>query len=319
MSGERRRRVWARLLPLGVGLGVTVLLVLWADPVTVCHLLSQVDPRLLILEVLSYIGAVLIRSQKLHLYLNLLGSVKHFRSLTYYVIGTFLALVTPARMGEPAVSVLIKREEAIAVSSLLPLLVVDRLMDFAAILSYGALSSLWIRPEFAVTLPGLSMWPLVALGSVVGLAIGLGVQRLVSKRRRVREMIDNSKASLCLMCRRPRTLAASVVLTLLSWLFEIGAMFWAVHAFGVALSYFQVMVMFCLGTLAGIISLIPGGTGTAEASMAGLALLWGVEKDRIISALLLNKVLLTACISLSALALACAARGQRMGGSSLEP
>jgi uncharacterized protein (TIRG00374 family) len=312
------RGVWMRLLPLGIGLGVITLLILWVNPASMFRLLSQANLRFLMLGVLSYIVAILIRSQKLHLYLNLLGSVERIWSLGYYVIGTFLALITPARMGEPIVSVLIKREQAIAISSLLPLLVTDRLMDFAVILAYGALSLLWVGPESATVLPNVSIWPLMALAATLGLLISLGVRQLVPKYHWLQEMVNNAKLSLGLMCQRPNVLAASIGLTLLSWLFEIGAMFSTVRAFGVALSYTQVMAMFCLGTLAGVISMIPGGTGAAEASMAGLALLWGAEKERIISALLLNKVLLTVYISLAALAFTYAARRRSRSSASLE-
>jgi len=318
VSRDGWRRVWKRFLPSSIGLGIIVLLVVWANPVSIYGLLSQIVWRFLILGLLFYMVAVLVRSQKLHLYLNLLGSVGRLSSLAYYVMGTFLSVIIPGRMGEPVVSILIRREQDIAVSSLLPVLIADRLMDFAVILSYATFSLLWVGPGLSVVFPHINVWPLVVLGSATSLVFWLGMRRRVLKYHSLQKIINNSKLSFRLLRQRPRVLAASVLLTLLSWPFEIGAMFWTIQAFGVALSYFQVMSMFCLGTLAGVISMIPGGTGAAEGSMAGLALLWKVEKERIISALLVNKVLLTACISLLALVFFYATKTERKGNSRLE-
>jgi uncharacterized protein (TIRG00374 family) len=86
-------------------------------------------------------------------------------------------------------------------------------------------------------------------------------------------------AGLSLLGRRPGRLALLLSLLVLDWLFTIATLFAAFRAFGVAVSPGVVLSGFFVGISAGALSMIPGGVGVQDASMAGIFVLLGVALE----------------------------------------
>jgi len=98
-------------------------------------------------------------------------------------------------------------------------------------------------------------------------------------------------AGLNLLGRRPGQPALLLLLLVLDWLFTIATLFAAFRAFGVAVSPGVVLTGFFVGISAGALSMIPGGVGVQDASMAGIFVLLGVALEPA----LLATILFRAC------------------------
>lgn len=68
------------------------------------------------------------------------------------------------------------------------------------------------------------------------------------------------------------------LITIVAWLVHALAIYFIVLALGIdKISYLQIVPLFSLSSLLGAVSLIPGGLGVTEASMAGLFTHYGIE------------------------------------------
>jgi uncharacterized protein (TIRG00374 family) len=97
-------------------------------------------------------------------------------------------------------------------------------------------------------------------------------------------------AGLSLLGRRPGQLALLLSLLVFDWLFTIATLFAAFRAFGVAVSPGVVLSGFFVGISAGALSMIPGGVGVQDASMAGIFVLLGVALEPALLATILFRV-----------------------------
>jgi uncharacterized protein (TIRG00374 family) len=84
---------------------------------------------------------------------------------------------------------------------------------------------------------------------------------------------------LSLLGRQPGQLTLLLALLISDWLFTVGTLFFAFRAFGLRVSPGVVLIGFFVGLSAGSLSMIPGGVGVQDASMAGIYVLLGVALE----------------------------------------
>jgi uncharacterized protein (TIRG00374 family) len=94
-----------------------------------------------------------------------------------------------------------------------------------------------------------------------------------------------------LLGRQPRQLILLLALLIADWLFTVATLFFAFRAFGLSVSPGVVLTGFFVGLSAGSLSMIPGGVGVQDASMAGVYVLLGVALEPA----LLATILFRAC------------------------
>jgi uncharacterized protein (TIRG00374 family) len=82
-----------------------------------------------------------------------------------------------------------------------------------------------------------------------------------------------------------------LALLIADWLFTVATLFFAFRAFGLSVSPGVVLTGFFVGLSAGSLSMIPGGVGVQDASMAGVYVLLGVALEPA----LLATILFRAC------------------------
>ena len=230
-----------------------------------------------------------LRFLKWHLLVLRLGLVVGpRRSLQVFLSGLMMS-VTPAKVGELWKSVLLA-QDGIPVARSLPAVVVERLVDFVAIALLAALGiSLvwglwWVFPiallgalALAVVLRWRALW--------TRLVVWLGRRRRLERPARFLGLVaDGAHVILA-----PRTLVPALLLGLSAWGLE-GLALWAIlEGLGADASWAISIAAFCAGTLAGVVSLLPGGLGTTEAGMVGLLVARGVAQDIAVAATLLAR------------------------------
>jgi uncharacterized protein (TIRG00374 family) len=230
-----------------------------------------------------------LRFLKWHLLVLRLGLVVGpRRSLQVFLSGLMMS-VTPAKVGELWKSVLLA-QDGIPVARSLPAVVVERLVDFAAIALLAALGIAlvwglwWVLPiavlgvvAIVVVLRWRSLW--------TRLVAWLGRRRRLERPAKFLGLVAEGAHGIL----APRTILPALLLGLTAWGLE-GLALWAIlEGLGADASWAISIAAFCAGTLAGVVSLLPGGLGTTEAGMVGLLVARGVAQDVAVAATLLAR------------------------------
>jgi uncharacterized protein (TIRG00374 family) len=105
--------------------------------------------------------------------------------------------------------------------------------------------------------------------------LGARLSRSLLKGRITTWASDSSAAFRTLLT--GRSLVTGLALGILGWFAECLAFWLVIRGFGAGASLFQATFIYALATLAGALSMLPGGLGATEASMAGLLVAVGVS------------------------------------------
>lgn len=233
--------------------------------------------------------AYALRFGKWHLLVRRLGlPVGPRRSLQVFLSGLMMS-VTPAKLGEMWKSVLLA-QDGIPVARSLPAIAVERLVDFAAIFLLACLGMAlvwgfwWLVP--------LGLVAIVALGVVLRwrslwtrLVAWLGRRRRAERPARFLGLVAEGAHNIL----APATVLPALALGLTAWALE-GVALWAIlEGLGADTSWPVAIAAFCAGTLAGVVSLLPGGLGTTEAGMVGILVARGIAHDVAAAATLVGR------------------------------
>lgn len=275
-------------------LAIAVLAVaLWrSDPAAAGRELAKVPP----IEVALVVGLVLlayvVRFAKWHLLMLRLGTgVPLGRDAAVFTSG-LLMVVTPAKVGEVWKAFALQETDGIPVSRTLGAVALDRITDVLALAALALLSAAAL---------GVAPW----LAGLAVLAFAAGVA-LLRWRRPWLALLSRLEA------RKPGTrvvaflhalyldtasllsvgtLGASSALALAAWALEGAALWLILGALGEHHGALWAVGVFAAGSLAGGLSILPGGVGTAEAGMVALLVAGGVPSATAFAATLLVRLL----------------------------
>ena len=284
-------------IPTLIGISVLALLVVWANPYKVYNAFLESKMEYMVLAIISYLFAIFIRSQKTYEILNIFKSgIGREQCFYYYIISTFLAITTPGRIGEPLIAALIKKIEDIPIKNLMPLLILDRIIDFSIIFVYANFSIYIIAPSFLTKIINYFTDNIINICLLLFLAsiVIFGIYKMIKKTNT--PLLTEISIGFRELKRKPFILFKIVGFTFAGWLPEIFSIYLIMKSYGIEVDYIQAIAIYTIGILAGVISMIPGGTGASELSMIALTSLLGFPKDLCTSAFLVNKILLVATI-----------------------
>src|SRR5262249_42317715 len=112
----------------------------------------------------------------------------------------------------------------------------------------------------------------------------------------------------------PGALALTVALSAISWLFECFAFALVLHGLGVDLPLRGATFLYAFASLAGAVSMLPGGLGVAEGSLTGMLVALGTPMPEAAAAtLLIRAATLWFAVGLGAVTLVLAFRGGPAG------
>lgn len=227
-----------------------------------------------------------LRFGRWHAYLRDLGHrLPAGRHLTIYISG-FALTPTPAKVGE-GVRALYLKPFGVGIGRTVSTLYAERLLDIVAVSFLAAL--LYFAP-----ISGFRWVALVGGGLAVVLlaaqhpAILALTQRFVDRRPEGRlsclgqrlTAMQRDVTSLV----RGNLLLFGLVLGLLAWAAEGVGFYLVAHALGIELGLWAAIGIYATAMLAGALSFIPGGLGSAEAVMAALLVLAGAPLPAAVAA-----------------------------------
>jgi glycosyltransferase 2 family protein len=262
---------------LVLAFAIIVVMTLYADAprlvAALVHFRWGYLPLILGLTLFNYFW----RFVKWQYYLKRLGVSVHWsKSLLIFVSGLSMA-ITPGKVGELLKSYLLKRETGAAISHTSPIIVAERLTDGIAMLVLAAAGLVLYRSGWEILLAllvlGLAGILLVQNRRLVLALLNLGERLPVLPRfvHLIRAFYESTYALL-----RWRPLLLAILIGLVSWSGECGALYFVFTGFGIAPGvdlFIKATFILAIASLVGSASGLPGGLGAAEGSVLGLTLL----------------------------------------------
>ena len=176
------------------------------------------------------------------------------RSFAIFVAGLTMT-ITPAKLGELLKSGLLKRAYDVPVRRSGPIVLAERVTDATGVVVLAVVAGASGRN-----------WPLLVAAVIAVVGVVLVVRSPLLER--FARLVEARGAARALL--GTRLLVEMTLLSAVSWLFECLAAYVCVKGLRLDLSLADTIVVFTLGSLAGALSLLPGGLGVAETSMTGL-------------------------------------------------
>ncbi|UFI47085.1 lysylphosphatidylglycerol synthase transmembrane domain-containing protein [Pseudomonas savastanoi] len=233
-----------------------------------------------------------LRFGRWQLYLEVLGHPLAWRqSLRIYLAG-FALTTTPGKAGEALRGVLL-RPLGVPYPQSFAAFFSERLSDLLAIV--------------LLTLFGLSWYPQAQPMIFIGLALVLAGLLVLSQGhllKRMRGALPTEKSTrlhrlrrqlfdillAARQCLHGRVLLTASLLSLLAWSAEALAFYWMLGWMGAQIPLTFAVFTYALAMLAGALSFMPGGLGSAEAVMVGLLMFKGMPGADAIAATLLIRL-----------------------------
>ncbi|MEO8287644.1 MAG: lysylphosphatidylglycerol synthase transmembrane domain-containing protein [Chloroflexota bacterium] len=263
------------ILGLVLGLVVVAGLAIYADFSKMLEVLSHFNWWLLPIVLLFTVFNYVLRFYKWDVYLRLIGAtgVPKKDSALIFVSGMAMAM-TPGKVGELLKSYLLKQVRGTPLATSAPVIMAERFTDGIAMLvlaSAGLVLFDYGRP----ILVGIAIFVVVFLfifqnRSIFNRLLSMGERMpVLSKSVHHFHAFYNSSYELF----RLPNLLFGVIIGVVSWSGEVVA--FVLVMMGLGMSFSWTLVVICAftlsaSTLIGSITLLPGGLGTADASITGM-------------------------------------------------
>jgi uncharacterized protein (TIRG00374 family) len=199
-------------------------------------------------------------------------------NLLYYFAG-FAMTTTPGKLGEAVRLWFLRRAHGCRYADTVGLLIADRLWDAVAMAAVLCASVAWLAAYLWVSLAAAAIVGGVTLvclkPSLLLAAVGLAA-RAVPRRRRMFATWRRSLRKLERLA-RPGIFGLGLALGLAGWAAEGMSLYVLVHALGAGVPPMACVFIFAFAMIVGAISVLPGGLGSTEATMAGLLVFQGMK------------------------------------------
>lgn len=213
-----------------------------------------------------------VRFVKWHALLRVLGHRPAVRDSGLVFLAGMSMAATPGKLGELIKAVLLRDRSGVPAADTAAVVIADRATDVLALVllaSSGALSSQYGGAVLGVTLGAVVVFVVIASSEALSTRALALVGRLPKGDRIVPKLEAMRAATAALV--RPGPLLMATGLSLVAWAGECYELHLIVSALpDTAPSMTASTFIFAFATLFGAVSMLPGGLGVAEGSMAGL-------------------------------------------------
>lgn len=258
-------------MAVGFGAGVAVALALAANLEATLEALARFRWSLAPVVVAAVLANYALRFLKWHFYLTRLGIPLPWRPSVLVFLAGFTMAITPGKFGEVLKAVLVRDLTGTEVSRTASVVMAERLTDVAGflILSAFGITALPGGPLLTGALTGALVAAVLAFRSR---HVGRLGRRLVADRPALARVVESGRlflrAGRALLA--PGILAATVALSAMSWFFECVALYVILLGLNAPIGLRPATFLYAFASLAGALSMLPGGLGVAEGSLTGL-------------------------------------------------
>jgi len=267
LSTKAKRRAFSALKLIGI------LLFLWIltriDRGEVITIIGTIHPLLLLAVIPGPFAVYTVRTLRWHILIQCAGHNTTLKqSWRVYNIGAFLAIITPARVGELGRAVYLQRE-GMHVGTALAIVVMNRIVDavIIALAGVGALALLF----------GVQAALIAAGGGVIISALCFVLWK-ISHPIRKQEWLSVLPAFL-----KPYPLLLTVLCSVSGWLIYFGWVILLSRGMGIDLPISILVSTLTLMSILAMIPIAPSGLGTREAALLFFMMPYGVSSEQAVS------------------------------------
>lgn len=237
-------------------------------------------PLILSLAFMNY----LTRFVKWHYYLNLLNiSISKIDSFAIFMSGLVMS-VTPGKMGELLKSYLVKELTGESFSKTAPIVMVERITDFISVVFLAVIGAFVFGYGLAIVIgTGVFFILLTVIISNYNLSqkIIKSVSRIKFIGRHTHRIIVAYESAYILL--RPLPLIYMLGVSTIAWGFECFAYYLILRNFNLNINMLWATFIYTFSTIAGAITMLPGGLGVTDGSITFLLLQKGISADIAVS------------------------------------
>lgn len=219
-----------------------------------------------------------LRGLRWHYYLRKSGvkEISFWRSLQIF-FASFALTLTPGKAGEMVKGYFLKKEQNVALAKTAGILFAERLMDLIAVLLLAFGFIFLDKGQLFIFLIGICLvvfLTAILFGEKIYLKV---IQRIKSKRLsrllgKILHLFAHARYFF-----KTKIFLVGLPLSVLAWFCEGLAFFLAARFMNIDITLAMALFVYAISTLAGAISMIPGGFLSAEGTMLGLLVLAGVQ------------------------------------------
>lgn len=263
------------MLPLALLLGTTTAFALFVDAGQLFSTLAGCDLRFLLLALGWSAGNFALRGLRFAAYARRAQiSIPHRHAVLVFLAGMSMA-ATPGKVGEVVKSCLLYDRHRVPVRQSLPVIVLERVNDLLSLLLLLGLGA-WFTPSLRAA-AGVCVALAAALGAVVVTFPHLPLSsraRWLPLPERLRTALHDAQSSSSRLSSAP-FVAATTLLGCAAWACQVLALVAIVNGYQTSIGLPAASLVYSAPLLGGVLSLLPGGLGVAEAGMTQL-LSWTV-------------------------------------------
>jgi uncharacterized protein (TIRG00374 family) len=266
------------------GIAIYVIISIYADINKLFFTLSSFNwayiPLILLLTLFNYA----LRFLKWDYYLRCLKIKISRRDSAGIFLGGLSMSITPVKLGETFKSYLLKEFHGVEISKTVPIVFAERFTDLIGLIilaSIGYSAFKYGREVLLITIFAVSIVIIVIQSEKM-------FEKLVNVPliSRFAETLRNLYLSAYTLF-NIKNLMIAVALSIFSWFFECLALFFVLKGFRLDINFLLPIFAFSFSTIAGAVSMVPGGLGVAESSMAGILIFSGITKTIAIASTLI--------------------------------
>jgi uncharacterized membrane protein YbhN (UPF0104 family) len=254
------------LIAVALGAGVALVLAAAVSLPATLGALGRFRWTVAPVVVLAVVANWILRFVKWHFYLRCLDVPLPWRPSLRVFLAGFTMAISPGKLGEVLKAVLVRDLVGTPVSRTASAVMAERFTDVGGLVVLGALGATAL-PRGPALLGGIAGGLVAAVVALRSPAVGRRARSLLPARlvEPVRSFVHGGRALLA-----PRALAVALGLSVVSWFFECVAFWLVLDGLGVAPPLRVAIFVYAFASLAGAVSMLPGGLGVAEGSLTGL-------------------------------------------------
>ena len=303
------------VLAAALGAAVAVGLALAANLPATLAALARFRWGLWPLVVAAVLTNYAMRFLKWHFYLRRLSIPLAWRPSVLVFLAGFTMSITPGKLGELLKALLVRDTVGTEVSRTASVVIAERLTDVAGLLILSALGATAL-PHGALLLGSVTVLLILAVAALSTPRLTSLARRAVPERFLVTRLIEPLRRFLgsgrALLA--PGALSLAVVLSVVSWFFECLALYLVLDGLGAAIPLRAATFLYAFASLAGAVSMLPGGLGVAEGSLTALLVGLGTSlPDAAAATLLVRAATLWLAVGIGVATLLLAFRGGPAG------
>ena len=300
-----KKTLWTMVLAVAVYTAIVFLTDIRAVGAAIASLKLWMVPLFLSLSLLNYF----LRFLKWQYFLRRVEVLVPWpESLRVFLAG-FSMTVSPGKLGELLKCYLLKERRGVPVSRTSPVVVAERLTDLLSMILIAAVGLLLVRHRGALLAVAAGVVFVAAVMVLLlwdrAFSMLVGLLCRIDHFARRRESIQGFQRHCCLLLDH-RSLLVSVPLGMLSWGAEALVLCVVSMALGIdpALPVGLALLAHSAGTIAGAVSMIPGGLGLTEVTIGAILTVWMSRADAAAVTLIMRFATLWFAVLLGLLVLA---------------